>query len=178
MVGEKIRRLRKQRKLTISELAKAAGLSSSGVSQIERGVIEPSLGTLRSIAGTLDVPVFSLLVDPSKREIVVRAGQRQSLTAPGHQVTHELLTPDPYRRVEVILSHVEPGASSAGMAQAHGGDECTVILQGEARFEVADEVYTLQEGDSIYLDEGVPHKCTNVGDNVLVVISSISPARF
>lgn len=178
MVGKKIRDLRQQRGMTISELAEAVGLSASAVSQIERGIIDPSLQTLRSIADELDAPVFSFFLESPLQGIVVRKDQRRSFFRADHNAAYELLTPDLNRRLEMLFMYLEPGVSSPDQPLAHAGDECMVVLKGRAKVEAAGQLYLLEEGDSIYLDEGVPHKVTNVGDEMFLCVVGITPASF
>ena len=61
--GDVIRAERQRQKLTLAHLAEQAGLSASALSQIERGVTDPSIGSLRRIASALKVPFFQLMVD-------------------------------------------------------------------------------------------------------------------
>ena len=63
MLGTNIREYRKKQKLTMKELAERTGLSIGYISQVERGETEPSLSSLRKIAGEFDVPVYVLLDD-------------------------------------------------------------------------------------------------------------------
>lgn len=178
MVGDKIRSLRQQRGMTVNELAEAVGLSASAVSQIERGVVDPSLRTLRAVADMLDAPVFSLFLESPYQDILVRKDQRRSFSPADHQATYELLTPDLNRRLEMIFMYLEPGISSPDHPMPHAGDECMVVLEGKAEVEASGQHYVLEEGDSIYLTEGVPHKVTNIGDEMLVCVVGITPASF
>ncbi len=178
MIGERIRNSRLQRGMTANELAEAVGLSPSAVSQIERGVVDPSLRSLRSIADALDTPIFSFFLETPFQGIVVRKDQRRAFSPPDHKATYELATPDLNRRLEMLFMYLDPGTSSSEQPLPHAGDECLVVLQGEAEVSVAARRYSLREGDSIYLNEGVPHNVTNVGENQLVCIAGITPASF
>lgn len=178
MIGDKIRALRQQRGMTISELAEAVGLSASAVSQIERGTIDPSLRTLRSIADELHSPVFSFFLESPSQELVVRKNERRTFSLPGRDAEYELLTPDVNRRLEMILVYLEPGMSTPDHPLPHAGDECLVVLEGRAQVQVDGQQYLLEEGDGIYLDEGVPHRIANVGEGRVVCVAGITPASF
>ncbi|MEM5769619.1 MAG: helix-turn-helix transcriptional regulator, partial [Bacillota bacterium] len=56
-LGESIRSLRIQKGLKIIDVAKATGLTSSLISQVERAIIAPSIDTLKKIAAVLDKPL-------------------------------------------------------------------------------------------------------------------------
>lgn len=60
-IGQRIRDMRKRRKLTQRELATRAGLYSTTISELERGIAVPKLPTLQAIANALDVDVSMLI---------------------------------------------------------------------------------------------------------------------
>lgn len=64
----KIREYRKQKQLTIKELAALTDMSISYISQIERGEIDPSLSALRKIAGVFQIPLYLLLDDMERSD--------------------------------------------------------------------------------------------------------------
>ena len=164
--------------MSSSQLAKAAGLSQSAISQIERGVVDPSLRTLRAIAETLNTPIFTFFLDASSKEIVVRKERRRSFSPPDYKGRYELLSPDSNGRVEMISMSLEPGTVSSAVPMSHAGDECMVVIQGEAEVVAGDERFALETGDSIYLSAGIPHRVTNVGDEEMVCIVAIAPPSF
>jgi transcriptional regulator with XRE-family HTH domain len=178
MVGSKIRALRKELGMSSSELAEAAGLSQSAISQIERGVVDPSLRTLRAIAETLNTPIFTFFLDTPSKDIVVRRNRRRSFSPPDYKGRYELLSPDSNGKLEMISMSLEPGTASSMQPLCHAGDECMVVLQGQAEIIAGDERFELNAGDSIYLNEGIPHRVTSVGDQELVCIVAISPPSF
>ena len=56
-VGEKIKKLREEKGMSLAELAEASGFSSALLSQIENHMISPPLGTLIKLAGSMEVPI-------------------------------------------------------------------------------------------------------------------------
>jgi len=178
MVGSKIRALREELGMSSSQLAKETGLSQSAISQIERGVVDPSLRSLRAIAETLNTPIFTFFLDAPSKDIVVRKERRRSFSPPDYSGRYELLSPDSNGRLEMISMSLEPGTASSSDLLSHAGDECMVVLQGDAEIFAGDEHFELEAGDSIYLNEGIPHRVTSVGDEELVCIVAISPPSF
>jgi transcriptional regulator with XRE-family HTH domain len=178
MVGAKIRALREEHGMSLSQLAKAAGISQSAISQIELGTVDPSLRTLRAVAETLKIPIFTFFLDSPSKDIVVRKDRRRSFSPPGYKGRYELISPDSMGKVEMIYMSIEPGTSSSTKPLIHAGDECMVVLQGKAGIIAEDERFELEVGDSIYLHEGIPHQVVNVGDEELVCIVAISPPSF
>jgi transcriptional regulator with XRE-family HTH domain len=179
MIGPKVRKLRQQRNMTMSDLAHATGLTPSALSQIERGRFDPAIRTLRAIADTLRVPVFYFFLDEPSASIVVRKDQRAHFTFPDRNVVNELLTPDLQRRLEVMTATLGPRTSTADVPLPHAGDECLFVLQGQALVEVGGSQYLLEAEDSIYIDAEVPHKITNPSDSeTLRYVAAITPPAF
>lgn len=71
-LGEKLVKLRKERKISQDKLAKAVGVSRSAISQYEIGMYEPNIETIKSIANTLNVSVSELLSDKESLEKPVK----------------------------------------------------------------------------------------------------------
>lgn len=179
MIGPRLRDLRQQRKMTMGELAQATGLTPSALSQIERGRVEPAIRTLRVIANALHVPVFHFFLDEPSPSIVVRRHQRARFTFPDRNVVNELLTPDLQRKLEVMTATLGPGTSTAEVPMPHAGDECLVVLQGQALIEVAGNQYLLNAEDSIYIEAELPHRITNPSaTEPLRYIAAITPPAF
>ena len=93
MLGTNIREYRKKQKLTMKELAERTGLSIGYISQVERGETEPSLSSLRKIAGEFDVPVYVLLDDhKNDSSLTIRREERMTAHVRKNSVEYEFLT--------------------------------------------------------------------------------------
>ncbi|MED3282433.1 helix-turn-helix transcriptional regulator, partial [Bacillus thuringiensis] len=80
-VGQKIMAFRKDAGLTSKRLAELADITPSMLSQIEKGITNPSLQTLKLISVALNIPLFNFfLEDTNTEELVVRANQRKKIT--------------------------------------------------------------------------------------------------
>src|SRR5688572_23233740 len=94
-VGVRIREVRTARGMTLTGLARSTGLSAGLISQVERGLTNPSLETLRRIARTLDVPLFSLFREPDAESeaVVVRRERRMQVSSPHGGIRYQRLSP-------------------------------------------------------------------------------------
>jgi transcriptional regulator with XRE-family HTH domain len=178
-----IRRYREQRGLSLRAAAKLTGLSPSLLSQIERGITEPSISSLRKIAEALGVSIF-YLIDESPESCsdeqqlerqVVRPAERRRVTLPHSGLRYELLCPDVSGRMEAWLGILEPGAATGEAARGHLSDEFMLVMSGTAELEYGDEKTVLEAEDSIYLDGTVAHRLRTVGDRPLCFLSVLSP---
>ena len=93
MIGSKIRRYRLKKGLTLQELARKTTTTAGYLSQLERGLTEPSLATLRKIASALEVPIFTLLSEESPDASLVSASHRHQISFSDSSVVYEVLTP-------------------------------------------------------------------------------------
>jgi transcriptional regulator with XRE-family HTH domain len=158
VIGERIRELRVEQELSVSELARRAGVSKSLVSQVEHNRTNPSVETVQAIAQALEVPLFSLfLEEDGPQSSLVRAQERLRLTVPGSEAVRELLTPDLDRDMILLYSRIGPGSKSSRRHASHAGEECVYVLRGRLTVAVHDEVSVLEPGDSFYFDARLPH---------------------
>jgi transcriptional regulator with XRE-family HTH domain len=175
----KIRKLRRELGLTIREVADRSGLAVSMISQVERGIVSPSILSLRRIGGALNVPAFYFLIEGSDLDgIVVRVGERKTLRLPGYDASYQLLSPTLDKRVEVIFFELPPGGQSCEVPMAHSGEEHLTVLSGRLKVIMPDREAILEEGDCIYFNEMLPHQVINIGDRLASAICAISPPSF
>jgi transcriptional regulator with XRE-family HTH domain len=185
-LGGEIRALRTERGLTLAALAHRMGVSTSLLSQVERGITAPSLEVLWGISRVLDLPVgvffrgdqaTAIAEDGPPKAIVVRAGERKTLGLP-NSLTYELLSPDLNRRIELIWVRFAPGEESPIVPYSHAGEEQMVVVEGVMDFWVDGETFQLQAGDAITIDSALPHRALNPSDAPALLIAAISPPSF
>ena len=177
-LGGAIRRRRHAHALTLAQLSATAAVSVSMLSQVERGLLDPSLDTLRNIADALGTSPFRLLEEEGTVAGIVRRGSGRTIVAEDGAFRFELLSPSLDGAFEIAVWELEPGHSSTGQPRAHPGEEANLFLQGHARLEIGDEVLDLHAGDCITFDPTRPHRVTALGDEVVICVDVISPPAF
>lgn len=201
-LGEHIRAFRLEQGLTASELARRTEVSTSLISQVERGTSSPSVDVLQRIARALDIHIGELFDGPTDvhtghsragpngrgngghlrggagRARLVRHDARKTISLPSSRVRYELLSPDLQGRLEFILAEYAPGEVADPVAFSHEGEESWHVVRGTAQFHFGDEIYVLEAGDTITFDSSVPHRAVNPGDEPLVAISAGTPPSF
>ncbi|MBW1799339.1 MAG: cupin domain-containing protein [Deltaproteobacteria bacterium] len=179
---ENIRRLRKDKGLTLNEMAGICNCSSGLLSQIETGAVNPSLATMQSIANVLGVPVGELFAEHPKGQVVppilTEPRERKLLILEGG-VRFQLLSRSIDVPFEYILTTWPPKTSTGKALHIHEGEECGLLLEGELHVETDGKIYHMKPGDSITLSSQTPHRVTNPGEKkaVSVWVNSI-PWRF
>jgi transcriptional regulator with XRE-family HTH domain len=180
--GLAIRAERQRRRLSGRNLAGLVGLTPSALSQIERGLVDPSMSTLRRIADSLEMPMFWFVTEhqAGDPDIVVRRADRRVFNEPPGGASFQALTRGLNRRLELLVYTLGPGEMNLTKPAVHRGDECTLILRGEGEVEVAGMNYRLGAGDTIYITGGSPHRIANVGSGdleaLVAVIASVPDA--
>lgn len=187
-VGERIRTVRNERRLSLRALAERSGLSASFLSQVERGLSSISLTSLREVAEALSEPIVTFVstevTQPQKTRsngpilTITRAGDgAPSEMHPGAR-SYELLSSRTAGLVlEPLIAHFAPGGSREEQV-AHEGEEFAFVLKGELTYLIDDVEHVLRPGDSIHLVSDIPHSVFNNGSEVATVLSVMTPRLF
>lgn len=167
-IGQRLRKLRTERKLTIAELAAKAGVSSGIISQIEREASSPSISTLVKIRTALGVNLWQFFEDApspstSNLNFVRRKDNRPRIVAGKKHLTKELLSPTSSENLRFMILTLPPGAESEDMLSGPG-DKGGYVLSGRIELTVGDEIAELSEGDSFQFKSTLPHKVENRHD--------------
>lgn len=173
-VGRQIRRWRGERGMTLAQVAKASGLNTGYLSQIENDKASPSLEALGALAGALDVPIAWFLLESTPPPRVVRAADRRGWEAVGGMAVSELDGGIP-RDLCIVRVEADPGERTG--LHAHHGEEHHVILGGQWRLSQGDHVVEVGPGDYVTWDASIPHDAEVVGDErgSAILISPRSP---
>lgn len=178
-IGNKLQEFRMKRGMGVRELSRCANVTPSMLSQIERGLVNPSINTLKQIAQALDVPLFMFFKEDETKEIVVRRDQRKTIGHPEQRDTiYALLTPDVTGSIEFCMMTIPPRGDSGSAAQSHSGEEVSYVVEGPVEIFVDTESYTLETGDSIRIQPMASHKWINHMDDPATVIFAVTPPSF
>jgi len=171
-IAAAIRRERDRAGLSLSELARSAGVAKSTLSQLESGAGNPSLETLWALSVALDVP-FSRLVDhpPRPRVTVLRRGEGVAIPSERANYVGDLLAScPPGARRDIYLLRVEPGPRYESQPHSPGVIEHAVIGSGRALIGPAGQAIELGPGDYMCYPGDVPHICDAIEPGTLVVL--------
>jgi transcriptional regulator with XRE-family HTH domain len=174
-LGRAIRKRRTELGWTLAELATRSGLSVSLISQVERGLIDPSLDSLRDISFSLGTTPFAVLEDGHIQPHVVRKGEGLRLTGVQADVEYELLSPTAEGAFEVARAEIVAGGASMDTPRSHPGTECAVALSGTIYIEIGGELIRLDEGDCATYDPRIPHRTLAGADSDGTVLLICSP---
>jgi transcriptional regulator with XRE-family HTH domain len=157
-IATALRRQREEAGLSLTELAKRAGIAKSTLSQLEAGAGNPSVETLWALGVALGVPFSRLVEPPSPSVRVVRRGQGPAVRAAEADFTGTLLAAgSPRVRRDLYVIALEPGTVRRAEAHIPGSMEHLVVAAGRVRTGPADEPVELEPGDYVAFAGDVPH---------------------
>lgn len=164
-VGANIRRLRKERGISIIELSEMAQVSVGMLSQIERDTANPSLKVLTKIRFALNVPLSALFADAYADEhdlpFVRRASNRPLLDFGPNRMIKELLSPSLAQNLEVMILHIPPQGNSGEQPLKFAAEKAGIVLEGELWLTVNGRTARLRKGDSFQFDSEMEHSFGN-----------------
>jgi transcriptional regulator with XRE-family HTH domain len=174
-MGARIREFRSVRKLSLRELAGRAKTSPGFLSQLERGQVNASVGTLRRLAEELGVSLPDLFADHGANGArILRKAERPEIHVSELSAKY-LLSQKPLLNLEVYASEFAPGAT-AGEAYVHGdAQEVLIVTRGSVVLELDGKKYQLDEGDSAEYRTSVPHTVHNLSDAPAEMFLIVSP---
>lgn len=177
-IGERIKRLRLKKSMGLVELGRQAGLSASFLSQLETGRVVPTLRNLARIAMVFSKDLsYFFETDPQPLFRVHRRKERVRLPQSGadhpsyYFESLGFLVPD--RHMDPYFAQFLPLGGESEQADAvrthvHPGYEFLYVLEGRLELVVGDKSgenrTTLEPGDAVYFDSGMPHSYLCAGD--------------
>ncbi|NUR07353.1 MAG: helix-turn-helix domain-containing protein [Nocardioidaceae bacterium] len=157
-IAASIRRERERSGLSLSELAKRAGIAKSTLSQLEAGSGNPSVETLWALGVALDVP-FSRLVEPPRPTVrVLRAGEGPVTYSEQSSYSATVLAAcPPHARRDIYRIAAQPGEPRTSQPHMPGTTEHVIIGTGRAQVGPLDDPIDLGPGDYVCYPGDTPH---------------------
>lgn len=166
-IGLRIRQARRERELTLADIARRTGLSKGLLSKIENFRALPSLPVLAGIARSLNIGMENLVKNvgfetsapyqlvPARRRVPVKLEKSR-----GFKYAALMSRPLDNIGFESFVLTLEPGAKRKPVST--DGDEFIFMLRGEIQFLIGKEKFLLSAGDAFYFDGRVPHVPLNL----------------
>lgn len=176
-IGKILKTFREKTGQNQGDIASKAGISISMLSQIERGMVSPSIDTLVNVCSALSFDPSELfkrlsherpvrIHHPKERLRMVQGGVRYEQLMTSVQSAYQ---------AEMFLLEVEPGFKTTLSTEGHEGVEIGYVLGGAAILYVDGVQYEISEGDSIFFNSHLTHQLHNPGEIVFRAVWSISP---
>lgn len=167
-LGQRLKACRTEAGMTLKAMEARAGVSATHISEIERGKTSPTIGALEKMAKALDRDVTYFLESEALDEIThQRPFEREWVYAPGdgpggHHRFLPLGTGIPGSRLNAFRLELRAGSPLTDELRSES-DNVFFVERGSVRFDIEDETWTLEDGDSIHLRAGLSYRFLNVG---------------
>jgi transcriptional regulator with XRE-family HTH domain len=180
-IGQRIRSIRQDKRMTLDEMALKTGFAKSYLSQIETLKREPPISTLAKIAYVLGVDIFFLLTGEAQQEeeqriSIVKPAERRTVSRPFERFGYVYESINHKKADRLMDAYiVTTGFEFPPEPMAHEGQELAYVLEGQQEFFYDGEVYLIGKGDCYYYDSNRPHYSRSVGKKpgkLLVVFTS------
>ncbi len=170
-----LRNRRRQAGMSLSELARAAGIAKSNLSRLEAGDGNPSLETLWALSGALGVSVGALIDPQAGRARLVRRGESDDLRAEAADYEVTLLSRCPVGAMRDLYRVIfQPGEAKVSAPHDTARVEHVVLLSGRARIGPVGAEEELLPGDYLSFPAAREHvyEALEPDTEALIVIES------
>ena len=163
-VGARLKRLRTQRRMTLTGVAKATGISKSTMSRLETGHRRPTLELLLALSHAYRVPLDDLVAAPEEGDPRLRL--RPGLVK-GRTVIPLTRQAGGMQAWKIVI----PTSKATPELRAHDGHEWIYVLSGHMRVVLGDQDWVLGPGEVVSFDTTVPHWFGSTGDEPAEILS-------
>ena len=154
-LGRKIRELRKERGLTMQQLAEMVGVNYTTIHRVETGRVSPSVVLLSEIAHRLGHSIVSFLEDKEAQMTLIRKDDQPSVKS--DKMRLRLLVPQGLVDDKISINFCKADVGQFVDEHQTKGFELPIILKGRCVFKYGGQDYEMREGDLAYFDGNVSH---------------------
>ncbi|MDP2831315.1 MAG: XRE family transcriptional regulator [Candidatus Omnitrophota bacterium] len=167
-IGSRIKDLRIQQRITLKELAKKTGLTTSFLSQLERDLTSPSISSLEKISGALNTKVGYFFEKEERKDLVfIKKGMGKKSADKEGQIVFESLAAGLLNiKMEPFIFTLGINAELTKEVIYPEGEKFGMVLTGKIELSCGDEKFIVEEGDSIYCAfTRKIQRIVNIGEN-------------
>lgn len=182
-LGATLRAMRQQKNMSLQTLAQKSGVSTGMISQVERGLANPSMRVLTALRRALNMSMHQLfgedgpaLQPPGDPPFVRRVADRPEIDL--DSVHKELLTSGGRHNLQIMILRFEPGGHSGGRTLSYPAEKAGLVLKGEITLTVDGNQAVLREGDSFAFDSARPHSIRNDSNDRADLLWVIGAVQF
>jgi transcriptional regulator with XRE-family HTH domain len=164
LVGPRLKQVRNQRGITLTDLSERTGISKSTLSRLENGQRRPSLELLLPLAQAYRIPLDDLVGAPEVGDPRIRLKPRR---VHGRTVLPLTRQPNGVQAWKIVI----PARQSTPQPRAHDGYEWLYVLSGRMRLVLGAQDLVLGVGEAAEFDTQVPHWFGSTGEGSAEVLS-------
>ena len=168
LVSENIKRIRQEKNLSLSDLAKLSDVSKSMLAQIERGEGNPTLSTLWKIANGMQVSFNTLIAQPKLPYKVTKLAEIEPILDMNGGLKNYSLFSDIENNFSVYQIEVGKEISWISEAHLHGTAEFVIVIQGTLEIKLEEKTFILKKGENLWFKADIPHSYCNLDEGTTI----------
>lgn len=180
-LGQRIREIRREKKMTLVEISKRTGVAQATLSRIETGSMIGTVESHQKIADVLGVPLTELYAatDPRlEKTSHLKKDDEPKITLHSKSLQVELLTQESSKKkITPLLISLQPEASTQVEKSEHGVEKFFYVLEGEVKVKVDKEDFLLKTGETLYFDGSLAHQILNL-KKPSRLLAAVSPSKI
>ena len=180
-LGQTLRELRKEKRLTLVEISKKTGVAQATLSRIETGAMIGTIESHQKVADVLGVSLAELYagVDPRSQVSHLKQDAEKKVTHHTKNLQVELLTQESSKiKITPLLMTLQPEAETSLEKNERGVEKFIYVLEGEVKVKADKEEYLLKHGETLYFDASIPHQISNPKQKVSRLLITVSPSKI
>ena len=168
-LGDRIRKKRKEKMITIKTLAECTGLSVGYLSTLEQNKTSPNVESLARICEALDTKIVDILEGDNLGKTVIRKDEMLVQEYPELNMTVAVVDFKQDNKLYEYIT-IRPGDDAKREAFCHVLPEMATVISGVLSVEIEGKKYELYPGDSLYVESGVKHMIYNEREEPVVSV--------
>ncbi len=181
-LGGRIRKLRKEKSVTLVELSKRTGVAQATLSRIETGTMMGTVESHEKVAEALGVGLAELYSGVDRRYEQLSHLTKDAERKVTRQTPHlkiELLTQESSKKkITPLMITLHGGSETQREHNERGVEKFLYLLEGEVKVKVDKEEYPLLPGETLYFDASLPHQILNEKSKIARLLVAISPSKI
>ena len=178
-IGEKIRVLRKEKKMTLRRLSEKSGVALATLSRIETDKMVGTIESHQSIASALNISLSELYADMDNRSNPIEyqpLKNRTDIFKHNENASYQMLTSKVLsKKMMPVMLKIDPEAKSSIEKLPKNTERFIYILKGKCEVTIESDKHLLLKGETLYFDASMRHNFKNTGSDTLEAISIITP---
>ncbi|MBW2117027.1 MAG: helix-turn-helix transcriptional regulator [Deltaproteobacteria bacterium] len=163
--------MRRDKKLTLKNLANETGMTTQYISEVEKGEVTPPVSVILQLSRALEIDSSILLKEEKKKAGKKTKDDYQKRT---EDYTYAILTPEArHKHLKAFKITIDPKSDHKGVSYQHLGEEFQYVLKGKVEVMVGDNKNILGPGESLHFNSSITHKLRNISSEkaeLLVVL--------
>ena len=180
-LGQRIRTLRKEKDLTLIEIAKRTGIAQATLSRIETGTMMGTVESHEKVAEVLGIGLAELYsgVDRRYEQIAHTKADERKATYHSRNVDIQLLTQESSKKkITPLLFTLQGGSETQREQNERGVEKFLYVLESEVKIKVDKQEFSLKPGETLYFDASLPHQISNEKQKTARLLVAVSPSKI